>query len=68
MDYLQRDSFFTGVTEGSVGVERILEMLNVVNDSIVVEEKGVLLICQKQEEQRIKQFVNDVKLKGAEQV
>lgn len=33
---------------------------------IVVEEKGVLLICQKQEEQRIKQFVNDIKLKGVE--
>jgi len=44
MDYLQRDSFFTGVTEGSVGVERILEMLNVVNDSIVVEEKGIYSI------------------------
>lgn len=44
MDYLQRDSLFTGVSEGTVGVERILEMLNVVDDSIVVEEKGIYSI------------------------
>jgi len=44
MDYLQRDSFFTGVSEGTVGVERILEMLNVVDDNIVVEEKGIYSI------------------------
>lgn len=44
MDYLQRDSFFTGVSEGTVGVERILEMLNVVDDDIVVEEKGIYSI------------------------
>jgi len=44
MDYLQRDSFFTGVSEGTVGVERIVEMLNVVDDKIVVEEKGIYSI------------------------
>lgn len=44
MDYLKRDSFFTGVSEGTIGVERILEMLNVVDDNIVVEEKGIYSI------------------------
>ncbi len=44
LDYLRRDSFFTGVVEGSVGVERIIEMLNVHNDAIVVEEKGIYSI------------------------
>lgn len=43
-----------------------LVVLQGLEDYIVVEEKGVLLICQKQEEQRIKQFVNDIKLKGVE--
>ncbi len=41
LDYLTRDCFFTGVMEGSVGVERIIHMLHVVNDEIVVEEKGI---------------------------
>jgi hypothetical protein len=41
LDYLRRDSFFTGVIEGSVGSDRIIRMLNVVNDSLVVEEKGI---------------------------
>jgi HD superfamily phosphohydrolase len=41
LDYLRRDSFFTGVIEGSVGSERIIRMLNVVNDSLVVDEKGI---------------------------
>jgi len=41
LDYLRRDSFFTGVIEGSVGSERIIRMLNVVDDSLVVEEKGI---------------------------
>jgi len=44
MDYLKRDSFFTGVSEGTIGVERILKMLNVVDDQIVVEEKGIYSI------------------------
>ena len=41
IDYLRRDSFFTGVTEGNVGSSRILKMLDVVDDQIVVEEKGI---------------------------
>ncbi len=41
LDYLRRDSFFSGVTEGTVGVERIIKMLNVVNDQLVVEAKGI---------------------------
>lgn len=41
LDYLSRDSFFTGVSEGIVGTERIINMLNVKNDELVVDEKGV---------------------------
>jgi HD superfamily phosphohydrolase len=41
MDYLNRDSFFTGVVEGVISSDRIIKMLNVVDDQIVVEEKGV---------------------------
>jgi len=41
LDYLKRDSFFTGVTEGNIGTERIINMLNVVNDELVIEEKGI---------------------------
>jgi HD superfamily phosphohydrolase len=41
LDYLRRDSFFTGVIEGSVGSERIIRMLNVVDDTLVIEEKGI---------------------------
>jgi len=41
LDYLRRDSFFTGVIEGSVGSERIIRMLNVVDDRLVIEEKGI---------------------------
>jgi hypothetical protein len=41
LDYLSRDSFFTGVTEGLVGYERILKMLTVYNNELVVEEKGI---------------------------
>lgn len=44
LDYLKRDSFFTGVSEGSIGLERIVSMLHVVNDEIVVEEKGIYSI------------------------
>jgi HD superfamily phosphohydrolase len=44
LDYLKRDSFFTGVQEGNVGVDRIIDMLNVVRDGIVVEEKGILSV------------------------
>lgn len=41
LDYLCRDSFFTGVREGNIGAARIIQMLDVKNDSIVVNEKGV---------------------------
>ena len=41
LDYLRRDSFFTGVIEGSVGSERIIRMLNVVDDRLVIDEKGI---------------------------
>ena len=44
LDYLRRDSFFTGVTEGIVGSDRIIKMLNVVDDNLVVEEKGIYSI------------------------
>lgn len=44
LDYLNRDSFFTGVAEGTVGVERIIKMLNVWNDQLVVDEKGIYSI------------------------
>lgn len=41
LDYLLRDSFYTGVSEGIVGGERIISMLNVVDGNLVVEEKGI---------------------------
>lgn len=41
LDYLKRDSFYTGVSEGSINSERLISMLNVVNDRLVVEEKGI---------------------------
>ncbi len=44
LDYLNRDSFFTGVAEGTIGVERIIKMLNVWNDKLVVDEKGIYSI------------------------
>ncbi len=41
MDYLNRDSFYTGVSEGVIGYDRILQMLTVRNNELLVEEKGV---------------------------
>lgn len=41
LDYLKRDSFFTGVQEGIVGYERIISMLNVANNQLVVDNKGL---------------------------
>ncbi|MGN0002477.1 MAG: HD domain-containing protein [Sphingobacterium composti] len=41
MDYLNRDSFFTGVSEGVISFDRIIKMLTVVNDELVVEAKGI---------------------------
>ncbi len=44
LDYLSRDSFFTGVAEGNIGSARIIKMLNIKNDKLVVEEKGIYSI------------------------
>ena len=41
LDYLRRDSFYTGVTEGNIGSARIIKMLNVVDDTLVVDQKGI---------------------------
>lgn len=41
LDYLKRDSFYTGVPEGNINSERIITMLYVVKDNLVVEEKGI---------------------------
>ena len=41
LDYLKRDSFFAGVTEGNINSERLISTINVVNDSLVIEEKGI---------------------------
>ncbi|MDB5159140.1 MAG: hypothetical protein JWR50_3847 [Mucilaginibacter sp.] len=41
LDYLNRDSFFTGVSEGVISSDRIIKMLNVRDDHIVIEEKGI---------------------------
>ena len=41
LDYLKRDSFYTGVAEGNINSERLISMLNVVDDELVVEEKGI---------------------------
>ena len=44
LDYLKRDSFFTGVSEGTIGADRIIKMLDVKDDRLVVEEKGIYSI------------------------
>lgn len=44
LDYLRRDSFFTGVVEGNIGSARIIKMLNVVDDHLVIEAKGIYSI------------------------
>jgi len=41
LDYLRRDSFYTGVSEGIINSQRVIAMLNVNNDELVVEEKGI---------------------------
>jgi len=41
LDYLKRDSFYTGVAEGNINAERLITMLNVVDGELVVEEKGI---------------------------
>lgn len=44
LDYLNRDSFYTGVNEGKIGSDRIIEMLNVSDGNLVLEEKGIYSI------------------------
>ncbi|MEO0507359.1 MAG: HD domain-containing protein [Bacteroidota bacterium] len=44
LDYLKRDSFYSGVTEGNINSERLISMLNVKDDQIVVEEKGIYAV------------------------
>lgn len=44
LDYLSRDSFFTGVAEGVVGIDRIIKMLNIWNDQLAVDLKGIYSI------------------------
>ncbi len=44
LDYLRRDSFYTGVTEGNIGSARIIKMLNVKDDQLVVDSKGIYSI------------------------
>jgi HD superfamily phosphohydrolase len=41
MDYLKRDSFYSGVSEGNVNSQRLIQMMNVVDDVLVIEEKGI---------------------------
>ena len=44
MDYLQRDCYFTGVSEGTIGSDRLIKMINVANNELVVDEKGIYSI------------------------
>jgi uncharacterized protein len=44
MDYLKRDSFYTGVAEGNINSDRLIQMLNVADDYLVLEEKGIYSI------------------------
>ncbi|TMU56393.1 HD domain-containing protein [Flagellimonas algicola] len=44
LDYLKRDSFYSGVTEGNINSERLISMLNVVDGNLVVEEKGIYAV------------------------
>jgi len=41
LDYLKRDSFYTGVTEGNISSDRLIAMMNVANDELVIEKKGI---------------------------
>lgn len=41
MDYLKRDSFYSGVAEGNISSDRIIQMMTVVDDQLVIEEKGI---------------------------
>jgi HD superfamily phosphohydrolase len=44
MDYLNRDSFYTGVSEGKIGSDRIIDMIDIVDGNLVLEEKGIYSI------------------------
>jgi HD superfamily phosphohydrolase len=44
MDYLKRDSFYSGVAEGNINSDRLIQMMNVVDDALVMEEKGIYSI------------------------
>lgn len=44
LDYLQRDCFFTGVSEGAIGADRIIKMMDIKDDQLVIEEKGIYSI------------------------
>jgi uncharacterized protein len=44
LDYLRRDSFYTGVTEGNIGSDRIIRMMNVRDNELVIEQKGIYSI------------------------
>lgn len=46
MDYLKRDSFYSGVAEGNINSERLIQMMNVQNDVLVIEEKGIYSVEQ----------------------
>ncbi|MCG8184195.1 HD domain-containing protein [Tenacibaculum piscium] len=46
LDYLKRDSFYTGVTEGNISSDRLITMMNVVNDELVIEQKGIYSVEQ----------------------
>jgi HD superfamily phosphohydrolase len=41
MDYLKRDSFYSGVAEGTINSDRLIQMMNVQDDELVIEEKGI---------------------------
>lgn len=41
MDYLRRDSFYSGVAEGNINSDRLIQMMNVVDDVLIIEEKGI---------------------------
>jgi len=44
LDYLKRDSFYTGVSEGNINTQRIISMMNVAKDELVIDEKGIYSI------------------------
>ena len=47
LDYLKRDSFYSGATEGNINTQQLLQCFNVVDDKLVIEERDIL--CEKDE-------------------